>query len=239
MSRENSDKSTQKSAQQPSRHPRNGRHRNRGGKPRRRGRSGRQRRERTASVNLPQQDRVFPQIHFPSELPVSERQADIKKAIAENQVVIIAGETGSGKTTQIPKMCLNLGRGKRQRIGHTQPRRIAARSVADRIAEELGSGTDKPDSLVGYKIRFDDKTSENTAGMLMPDGVLLNEIQRDRLLREYDTIILDEAHERSLNNDILLGYLKNLLQQRPDLKLIIPSATIDPESFAEHFASAD
>ena len=239
MSRENSDKSTQKSAQQPSRHPRNGRHRNRGGKPRRRGRSGRQRRERTASVNLPQQDRVFPQIHFPSELPVSERQADIKKAIAENQVVIITGETGSGKTTQIPKMCLNLGRGKRQRIGHTQPRRIAARSVADRIAEELGSSTDKPDSLVGYKIRFDDKTSENTAVKLMTDGVLLNEIQRDRLLREYDTIIIDEAHERSLNIDFLLGYLKNLLPKRPDLKLIITSATIDPESFAKHFASAD
>ena len=239
MSRENSDKSTQKSPQQPSRRAANGRHRTRGGRPRRRGHNGRQRRERTAGVNLPQQDRVFPQIRFPSELPVSERQADIEKAIAENQVVIIAGETGSGKTTQIPKMCLNLGRGKRQRIGHTQPRRIAARSVADRIAEELGSSTDKPDSLVGYKIRFDDKTSENTAVKLMTDGVLLNEIQRDRLLREYDTIIIDEAHERSLNIDFLLGYLKNLLPKRPDLKLIITSATIDPESFAEHFASAD
>ena len=159
--------------------------------------------------------------------------------IQDNQVVIIAGETGSGKTTQIPKMCLELGRGRRQRIGHTQPRRIAARSVAERISYELGQSIGQPDSLVGYKIRFDDTLKQNSAIKLMTDGVLLNEIQRDRLLREYDTIIVDEAHERSLNIDFLLGYLKNLMPKRPDLKIIITSATIDPESFAKHFADAD
>ena len=161
------------------------------------------------------------------------------RAISENQVVIIAGETGSGKTTQIPKMCLELGRGRSQVIGHTQPRRLAARSVADRISYELSESSEENKSLVGYKIRFDDNISSATAIKLMTDGVLLNEIQRDRKLRDYDTLIIDEAHERSLNIDFLLGYLKQLLPQRPDLKLIITSATINPEAFAEHFSDAD
>lgn len=160
------------------------------------------------------------------------------EAIDKHQVVIIAGETGSGKTTQIPKMCVELGRGRTQVIGHTQPRRIAARSVAERIAEEMGHSIGAPDSPVGYKIRFDDTISDSTAIKLMTDGVLLNEIQRDRLLRDYDTIIVDEAHERSLNIDFLLGYLKRLLPKRPDLKVIITSATINPEAFADHFSDA-
>ena len=161
------------------------------------------------------------------------------RAISENQVVIIAGETGSGKTTQIPKMCLELGRGRSQVIGHTQPRRLAARSVADRISYELSESSEENKSLVGYKIRFDDNISSATAIKLMTDGVLLNEIQRDRKLRDYDTLIIDEAHERSLNIDFLLGYLKRLLPKRPDLKVIVTSATIDPERFAAHFAAAD
>lgn len=160
-------------------------------------------------------------------------------AIRDNQVVIVAGETGSGKTTQLPKMCLELGRGADKRIGHTQPRRIAARSVADRIADELGEKAGAPGSRVGYKIRFDDHVNRSTAVKLMTDGILLAEIQRDRLLKAYDTIIVDEAHERSLNIDFLLGYLRELLPRRPDLKVIITSATIDPESFAAHFADAD
>lgn len=160
-------------------------------------------------------------------------------AIRDNQVVIVAGETGSGKTTQLPKMCLELGRGADKRIGHTQPRRIAARSVADRIADELGEKAGEPGSRVGYKIRFDDHVNRSTAVKLMTDGILLAEIQRDRLLKAYDTIIVDEAHERSLNIDFLLGYLRELLPRRPDLKVIITSATIDPESFATHFADAD
>ncbi|WCZ36682.1 ATP-dependent RNA helicase HrpB [Corynebacterium heidelbergense] len=159
-------------------------------------------------------------------------------AIRDHQVVIVAGETGSGKTTQIPKMCLDLGRGRRQVIGHTQPRRLAARSVAERIAEEMGTSVGEPGSSVGYKIRFDDTISQSTAVKLMTDGVLLNEIQRDRTLKAYDTIIIDEAHERSLNIDFLLGYLKQLLPRRPDLKIIITSATIDPESFAQHFSDS-
>lgn len=183
--------------------------------------------------------RPTPTLTYPAALPVSERHDDILTAIRDNQVVIIAGETGSGKTTQIPKMCLELGRGRRKLIGHTQPRRIAARSVAERIAEELGHAVGDPDSPVGYKIRFDDKTAPATSVKLMTDGVLLNEIQHDALLRQYDTIIVDEAHERSLNIDFLLGFLKQLLPKRPDLKLIITSATIDPESFAQHFADAD
>ncbi|AGP30921.1 ATP-dependent helicase [Corynebacterium terpenotabidum Y-11] len=160
-------------------------------------------------------------------------------AIRDHQVVIVAGETGSGKTTQLPKMCLALGRGAHGRIGHTQPRRIAARSVADRIAEELGEHVGEPGGRVGYKIRFDDTVSDSTAVKLMTDGILLAEIQHDRLLRAYDTIIIDEAHERSLNIDFLLGYLREILPQRPDLKIIVTSATIDPESFAKHFADAD
>jgi ATP-dependent helicase HrpA len=173
-------------------------------------------------------------ISYPPELPVSARRDDIAAAIRDHQVVIVAGETGSGKTTQLPKICLELGRGGKGRlIGHTQPRRIAARSVAERIAEELGTALGE---LVGYQVRFTDKTSKAGRVKVMTDGILLAELQRDRQLRKYDTIILDEAHERSLNIDFLLGYLKRLLPKRPDLKLVITSATIDPERFAAHFA---
>ncbi len=182
--------------------------------------------------------KTIPSITYP-DLPVSARREEIKKAIAEHQVVIVAGETGSGKTTQLPKMCLELGRGTKKLIGHTQPRRIAARSVAERIAEELGQRIGEGQPIVGYKIRFDDTLSKHTAVKLMTDGVLLNEIQFDPLLRAYDTIIIDEAHERSLNIDFLLGFLKQLLPKRPDLKVIITSATIQPEAFAEHFADAE
>lgn len=178
-------------------------------------------------------------LSFPESLPVSARRDEIMTAIRDNQVVIVAGETGSGKTTQLPKMCLELGRGADKRIGHTQPRRIAARSVADRIADELGEKAGEPGSRVGYKIRFDDQVNRSTAVKLMTDGILLAEIQRDRLLKAYDTIIVDEAHERSLNIDFLLGYLRELLPRRPDLKVVITSATIDPESFATYFADAD
>ncbi|WP_433684066.1 ATP-dependent RNA helicase HrpA [Nocardia sp. CA-119907] len=176
---------------------------------------------------------AVPEIRYPEQLPVSARREDIAKAIMENQVVIVAGETGSGKTTQIPKICLELGRGIRGTIGHTQPRRLAARTVAERIAEELGT---ELGDVVGYTVRFTDQASDRTLIKLMTDGILLAEIQRDRLLRRYDTIIIDEAHERSLNIDFLLGYLKQLLPRRPDLKVIITSATIDPELFARHFA---
>lgn len=175
----------------------------------------------------------IPDITYPATLPVSARREDIAAAIRDNQVVIIAGETGSGKTTQIPKICLELGRGRRGLIGHTQPRRLAARTVAERIADELGQ---KIGDTVGYAIRFDDRVSASTAVKLMTDGILLAEMQRDRFLNAYDTIIIDEAHERSLNIDFLLGYLRQLLPKRPDLKVIITSATIDPERFAEHFA---
>lgn len=181
-------------------------------------------------------DAAVPTISYPDALPVTARKDDIAEAIRDNQVVIIAGETGSGKTTQIPKICLDLGRGRRGFIGHTQPRRIAARTVAERIASELDQ---KIGESVGYAIRFDDRVSETTAVKLMTDGILLAEMQRDRFLNKYDTIIIDEAHERSLNIDFLLGYLKRLLPKRPDLKVIITSATIDPESFAAHFADAD
>ncbi|MGB7364819.1 MAG: ATP-dependent RNA helicase HrpA [Rhodococcus sp. (in: high G+C Gram-positive bacteria)] len=174
-----------------------------------------------------------PTITYPEALPVSARKDDIAAAIAENQVVIVAGETGSGKTTQIPKICLELGRGIRGVIGHTQPRRIAARTVAERIADELGQ---EIGGAVGYTVRFTDQSSDNTLVKLMTDGILLAEIQRDRLLRRYDTIIIDEAHERSLNIDFILGYLARLLPQRPDLKVIVTSATIDPGRFAHHFA---
>jgi ATP-dependent helicase HrpA len=171
-------------------------------------------------------------MHFPPELPVSQRREEIAAAIRDHQVVIVAGETGSGKTTQLPKICLELGR---EAIGHTQPRRIAARTIAERIAEELGS---EVGDLVGYQVRFTDASSESTRIKLMTDGILLGELRRDRLLRRYDTIIIDEAHERSLNIDFLLGYLKRLLPERPDLKVIITSATIDPESFSKHFDDA-
>src|ERR1700712_6108891 len=156
---------------------------------------------------------VVPSITFPPELPVSQRREDIARAIAENQVVIVAGATGSGKTTQLPKMLLELGY---ESIGHTQPRRIAARTIAERIAEELGQSVGE---TVGYQVRFTDKVGADTRIKLMTDGILLNEIHRDRLLRKYDTIIIDEAHERSLTIDFLLGYLRQLLPQRPDLKV--------------------
>ncbi|KRF12720.1 ATP-dependent RNA helicase HrpA [Nocardioides sp. Soil796] len=170
------------------------------------------------------------------DLPVSDRREDIAAAIRDHQVVIVAGETGSGKTTQLPKICLELGRGLGGRegklIGHTQPRRIAARSVAERIAEELGT---ELGDVIGYQVRFTDRTSRDSRVKLMTDGILLAELQRDRKLLKYDTLIIDEAHERSLNIDFILGYLKRLLPKRPDLKLIITSATIDPERFAKHF----
>ena len=171
-------------------------------------------------------------ITYPAELPVSQRRDDIAAAIRDHQVVIVAGETGSGKTTQLPKICLDLGRGRDGMIGHTQPRRIAARSVAERIASELGT---ELGDLVGYQVRFTDRTSRRSRVKLMTDGILLAELQRDRDLKKYDTIIIDEAHERSLNIDFLLGYLKQLLPRRPDLKVVITSATIDVERFAEHF----
>ncbi len=172
---------------------------------------------------------------YPESLPVSERREDILAALASNQVLIIAGETGSGKTTQLPKLCMELGRGARGTIGHTQPRRLAARTVANRIAQELNSSLGE---VVGYQVRFTEKVSEQTAVKLMTDGILLAEIQRDRFLSKYDTLIIDEAHERSLNIDFLLGYLKQLLPRRPDLKLIITSATIDVGRFSEHFNKA-
>ena len=171
-------------------------------------------------------------INYPPELPVSQRREEIARAIRDNQVVILAGETGSGKTTQLPKICLELGR---TSIGHTQPRRLAARTIAERIAEELG---EEVGGLVGYQVRFTDHVGPRTRIKLMTDGILLNEINRDRMLRKYDTLIIDEAHERSLTIDFLIGYLKQLLPKRPELKLIITSATIDPDSFSRHFGNA-
>ena len=174
-------------------------------------------------------------ITYPDELPVSQHREEIAAAVRDHQVVIVAGETGSGKTTQLPKICLELGRGVRGMIGHTQPRRIAARTVAQRIAEELG--TELGDA-VGYQVRFTGRVGDATLIKLMTDGILLAETQRDRLLRAYDTIIVDEAHERSLNIDFILGYLKQLLPRRPDLKVIVTSATIDPQRFSDHFGGA-
>ena len=174
-------------------------------------------------------------IVFPESLPVSQRKAEIQKLLSEHQVIVVAGETGSGKTTQLPKMCLELGFGNLGMIGHTQPRRIAARSVAARIAEELDT---ELDGLVGYKVRFNDQISDDTQIKLMTDGILLAEIQNDRFLNQYSCLIIDEAHERSLNNDFILGYLKQLLPRRRDLKLIITSATIDVERFSKHFNNA-
>jgi ATP-dependent helicase HrpA len=178
---------------------------------------------------------AVPEITYPQQLPVSARRDDLLAAIRDHQVVVVAGETGSGKTTQLPKICLELGRGIRGAIAHTQPRRLAARTVAQRIADELDVGLGE---AVGYAVRFNDKTSESTLVRLVTDGLLLAEVQHDRLLRRYDTIIIDEAHERSLNIDFLLGYLHQLLPRRPDLKLIITSATIDPGQFATHFGDA-
>ncbi|MFV2175451.1 ATP-dependent RNA helicase HrpA [Actinomadura sp. LOL_016] len=178
---------------------------------------------------------AVPAITYPAELPVAQKKDDILEAVRDHQVVIVAGETGSGKTTQIPKICLELGRGVLGSIGHTQPRRLAARTVADRIAEELGTELGE---TVGYKVRFTDRSSDDTLVKLMTDGILLAEIQTDRLLRQYDTLIIDEAHERSLNIDFLLGYVREILPKRPDLKVIITSATIDPERFSRHFGDA-
>ncbi|WP_374221209.1 DEAD/DEAH box helicase [Variovorax sp. E3] len=181
-------------------------------------------------------------IEFPESLPVSGRRDEIMAAISAHQVVIVCGETGSGKTTQLPKIALALGRGKLNAepgkgrlIGHTQPRRIAASSVAKRIAEELKTPLG---DVVGFKVRFQDRLSRDASVKLMTDGILLAETQTDPLLKAYDTLIIDEAHERSLNIDFLLGYLREILPRRPDLKVIVTSATIDADRFAQHFASA-
>ena len=217
-----------------------------------------QRRERTlgqihadieaAAARVQARRLAVPVITYPAELPVSQRKDEIAKAIRDHQVVIVAGETGSGKTTQIPKICLELGRGVTGQIGHTQPRRLAARTVAERIAEELGTqpspaggsgGSSPRDSTVGYKVRFTDTSSDGTLIKVMTDGILLTELQHDRRLLRYDTLIIDEAHERSLNIDFILGYVRRLLPSRPDLKVIITSATIDPERFSQHFGGAE
>lgn len=190
--------------------------------------------ERSQAKVAARRERV-PTIDYPQHLPVVSRRDDIAAAIAAHQVVVIAGETGSGKTTQLPKICLELGRGVHGLIGHTQPRRIAARTVANRLAEELHTTLG---DTVGYQVRFTEQTSEHTLVKVMTDGILLAEIQRDRFLSRYDTLIIDEAHERSLNIDFLLGYLKQLLPRRPDLKVIITSATIDVEKFSRHFDGA-
>ena len=189
-----------------------------------------------ASVALREQRRLnAPRVSYPPELPVSGRRDEIVAAIRANQVVIIAGETGSGKTTQIPKMCLEAGLGIEAKIGCTQPRRVAAQSIARRLAEELNV---TPGREVGCKIRFDDRSGESTYIKLMTDGILLAETQGDPLLSEYNALIIDEAHERSLNIDFLLGYLKGLLAKRADLKLIITSATIDTGTFSRAFNNA-
>ena len=178
---------------------------------------------------------LVPRVSFPDALPVSQHLETITETIKGNQVVIIAGETGSGKTTQLPKMCLNLGRGIYGTIGHTQPRRVAARTVAGRLAEELGVALG---DTVGFEVRFGDQTRDTTLIKVMTDGILLAETQSDRFLEQYDTLIIDEAHERSLNIDFLLGYIKRILPKRPDLKVIITSATIDVERFSKHFGNA-
>ena len=187
----------------------------------------------TQRVTQRQQNR--PSISLNQELPFYEKRDELKKVIAENQVVIVCGETGSGKTTQLPQICIDLGLADKGKIGHTQPRRLAARSVTSRIAEELNT---RPGEAVGYKVRFTDTTSPDSYVKLMTDGILLAEIQNDRWLNEYQTIIIDEAHERSLNIDLILGFVKTLLPRRPDLKLIITSATIDPERFSRYFSDA-
>ena len=177
-----------------------------------------------------------PTITYPEDLPIAARRDDIAAAIRDHQVVVVAGETGSGKTTQLPKILLELGRGIHGMIGHTQPRRIAARAVGERLADELGV---ELGGIVGYQVRFTDQSSRDSLVKVMTDGILLAEMQRDRDLRRYDTIVIDEAHERSLNIDFILGYLKQLLPRRPDLKVVITSATIDPGKFAAHFADSD
>ncbi|MFD8996826.1 ATP-dependent RNA helicase HrpA [Streptomyces abikoensis] len=188
-----------------------------------------------AELRVANRRAAVPAVDYPEQLPVSQKKDTILEAIRDHQVVIVAGETGSGKTTQIPKICLELGRGVKGLIGHTQPRRLAARTVAERVAEELRTPLGE---AVGWKVRFTDQVGETTMVKLMTDGILLAEIQTDRELRQYDTIIIDEAHERSLNIDFLLGYLAQLLPRRPDLKVVITSATIDPERFSRHFGDA-
>src|SRR5690554_5033254 len=177
----------------------------------------------------------LPQVDYNEQLPIAEHRANIKQALEQHQVLVIAGETGSGKTTQLPKLCLELGRGVQGLIGHTQPRRLAARSVATRIAEELRTPLG---GLVGYQVRHEDRSNEHSLVKLMTDGILLAETAGDRFLQRYDTLIIDEAHERSLNIDFLLGYIKRILPKRPDLKVIITSATIDLERFSKHFDNA-
>ncbi len=193
--------------------------------------SDRRQRRRTARAAIVEGRRL----QYPESLPITARRDDLLAAIGEHQVVIVAGETGSGKSTQLPKLCLELGRGVDGIIGHTQPRRVAARTIAERVAEELGSALGDD---VGYTVRFNDRISDGTLIRVMTDGILLAELQRDRVLRRYDTLIIDEAHERSLNIDFILGYLRQLLPQRPDLKVIVTSATIDTDRFARHFADA-
>jgi ATP-dependent helicase HrpA len=188
-----------------------------------------------AEAKVARRRAAVPAVSYPPQLPVSEHREELLAAIRDHQVVVVAGETGSGKTTQLPKLCLELGRGVRGMIGHTQPRRLAARTVSERIADELGVELGE---AIGYSVRFTDRSREDTLVRLLTDGLLLAEIGRDRLLRRYDTIIVDEAHERSLNIDFLLGYLHSILPRRPDLKVIITSATIDPDRFAAHFGGA-
>jgi ATP-dependent RNA helicase HrpA len=189
----------------------------------------------TAEQRVARRRDAVPRISYPAALPITDKRDEIMAAVREHQVVIVAGETGSGKTTQLPKLCLELGRGVRGAIGHTQPRRLAARTVAERVAEELETPLG---GAVGYKVRFSDHASDDTLVKLMTDGILLAELLDDRMLRRYDTLIIDEAHERSLNVDFILGYLAQLLPRRPDLKVIITSATIDPERFSRHFGNA-
>ncbi len=188
-----------------------------------------------AEARVARRRAAVPEVSYPPELPISARREELLGVVRDHPVVIVAGETGSGKSTQIPKLLLELGHGVRGTIAHTQPRRIAARTIAERIAEELGVGLG---DVVGYAVRFNDRSSENTLLRLMTDGLLLAEIQRDRLLWRYDAIVVDEAHERSLNVDFLLGYLKSILPRRPDLKVVITSATIDPQRFSRHFDDA-
>src|SRR4051812_14423733 len=219
-------------SQQPERSPgRRPRGRNAGRGPRR----SPDRVRRLPEAEVARRATLVPALSYPEELPVSALREEIAAAIRDHQVVVVAGETGSGKTTQLPKICLEVGRGVRGRIGHTQPRRIAARSVAERITEELGV---ELGGAGGYQVRVTDRVGPDTLVKLMTDGILLAELQRDRMLSAYDTLIIDEAHERSLNIDFILGYLKQLLPRRPDLKVVITSATIDPERFAAHFADA-
>jgi ATP-dependent helicase HrpA len=204
-----------------------------GRRPQRRRRRPRPRPRQLLPEEVERRRKLVPALSYPEELPVSARRDDIATAIRDHQVVVVAGETGSGKTTQLPKICLEVGRGVHGRIGHTQPRRIAARSVAERIVEETGTSLGE---VIGYQVRFSDHSGSDTLVKVMTDGILLAELQHDRMLSAYDTIVIDEAHERSLNIDFLLGYLKRLLPERPDLKVVITSATIDPERFARHFA---